>query len=191
MPEEVDTAIRPAEPRDLEVCARIIEDCYGDVPLFMPTSGERMAARLERGGAEAAQIHWPRVYGWGDLYVYERDGRVLACAGFWDAGQNVREVWTHRRTGRRTVVEHAAVLDAGYARGCEDAYVALLHHLMRLAGDAGRNRLAVWLDRDPRIVSMLAEQYDLWAETRALQCSFDEGTSTEGIERPYIDLAYW
>lgn len=189
--EERDTAIRPAEPRDLAECARIIESRYGETPFFIATSAEQLAARLDRGGFQDSRGYWPRVYGWGDLYVYERAGRVLACAGFWDAGEHVREVWTHRRTGRRTVVEQAAVLDAGYDAGAEDAYVALLHHMMRLAGDAGRNRLAVWLDRDPEIVDALSQRYEVYQETRALQCSLENDAPPEELSQPFVDLAYW
>lgn len=183
--------IRPAEPQDLEACARLINERHRDVPYFIPTSAERLAARLERGGFADERGLWPRVYGWGDLYVLERAGRVVACLGFWDAGLNVREVWVHRRSGRRTVVESAAVLDAGFERGAEAAFVCLVDHAMRLTSDSGRNRLAIWLDREPDLVSALEQRYAVTSETRIQQCSLEDGRPPLQLERPFVDLAYW
>lgn len=184
-------AIRPATPRDLDACAALIKGRYGSAPFFIPVSGASLADRLERAGHVDAPHLWPCVYGWGDLYVYESGGRILACAGFWDAGKHMREVWVHTPSGKRTVVENAAVLDAGFEDGCEDAYLQLLHHLLRRANDSGRNRLSVWLDREPSVLASLQEHYAVVPEVRSLQCSLEDGQPPGEVDRPFVELAYW
>lgn len=186
-----DPGIRRAEPRDLDACSRLINERYGNVPFFLPTTPERLALRLERAGFADKELVWPRVYGWGDLYVCEKNGRVVACAGFCDAGANVREVWVHKRTHRRAVVETAAVLDAGYANGADDQFIQLVHHCMRLTSNSGRNRLAIWLDREPKLVEALSDRYGVVAETRSLQCSLEDGLPPASLEQPFVELAYW
>ena len=190
-PPTCDPHIRPAERGDLEQCARLISSRYGEAPMFFPTSADRLAARLERGGFTDERQTWPHVYGWGDLYVYERDSRIVACAGFWDSGKNLREVWVHKRSGRRTVIENAALLDVGCEDGAEEALLGLIDHAMRLMNESGRNRLAIWLAREAQLLCALAERYTVTSETRALQCSLEDGAPPAALDRPFVDLAYW
>lgn len=184
-------AIRPAQVCDLDACAGLINARCESAPFFIPVTGASLAARLERGGFTDARGVWPHVYGWGDLYVYEDQGRIVACGGFWDAGRNVREVWIHARSGKRTVVENSAMLDSAFEDGREDAYLQLVHHLLRKANDSGRNRLTVWLDREPDVASALAEHYSVTPEVRSLQCSLENGVPPARAEMPFVDLAYW
>ena len=68
------------------------------------------------------------VYGWPDYFVVEEDGKVVACAGLWDKGKNVREVWCHKETGEKRSFDSTALLDFGYAQGREDAMALLLRY---------------------------------------------------------------
>ena len=63
----------------------------------------------------------PDVYGWPDYYVLEEQGRVVACAGLWDRGRDMRDRWRHKTGGEEEkVLATADVLDFGFEPGREE-----------------------------------------------------------------------
>ena len=69
--------------------------------------------------------------------LWQRDEvqAIVACGGLWDKGRDVREVWEHKETGDRRVLEPTALLDWGHAPGREDAMsVRVAARLMREQG---------------------------------------------------------
>ncbi|MBE0611215.1 MAG: hypothetical protein IH609_17670 [Dehalococcoidia bacterium] len=83
------------------------------------------------------------------------------------------------------------MLDSAFEDGREDAYLQLVHHLLRKANDCGRDRPTVWLDREPEVASALADHYSVTPEVRSLQCSLENGLPPAKAEKPFVDLAYW
>lgn len=83
------------------------------------------------------------------------------------------------------------MLDWAFGDGREDAHLQIVHHLTRKANDSGRNRLTVWLDREPEVASALADHYSVTPEVRSLQCSLENGLPPAKAGKPFVDLVYW
>jgi hypothetical protein len=126
------------------------------------------------------------VYGWDDYWVLEEQGRIVACAGLWDRGRDIRDRWRHRETGEEKVIEVTGVLDFGFAAGREEAMARLLRFLIGETERLKRDYLAVPLDRLPKVAAELSDLEPL-PETRALRWDLADPPVT----RPYTDLAYW
>lgn len=185
-----DAGIRPAGPADLQACAALIEIARAGFDFTPPVTAQTLEERMAIAGAAPRDVFWPHVYSWGDLFVVERSGRIVACAGLWDAGRDLREVWRHPTLGRR-VIEGTVVLDAGFAPGHERAFVRLLEHLARRSDELGRNRMTALLMPFPGVVERL-DRFRVGTETRSLQFSIEERLDRAlPAVRPLIDLAYW
>jgi hypothetical protein len=127
------------------------------------------------------------------MFVLEEHGKIVACAGLWDRGRDVRDRWRHRETGEERVVDCTYVMDVGRADGADDALAALLGHLLALTGDLNRSTMVVALEFLPDTLAALA-----WAEpepeTRTLETMGYTGPDQRVdavITRPYTDLGYW
>ncbi len=187
------SAISQAQPSDVPGCVELINQSHHGLDLFRPYTVEFLRARLDGPVAGLQPDFHSHVYGWEDFYVLEEDGRVIACAGLWDRGNDMREVWRHRETGERRTVASTALMDFGYAEGREDAMAQLVNHLAGETAELGRDSLIAPLQFAPQLVEEL-EPHDPRAETRALQFQIEPDISElEGISlsRPYTDLAYW
>ena len=44
------------------------------------------------------------IYGYEAYYLLEDEGEIVACAGLWDRGRDLRERWRHRESGNERVV---------------------------------------------------------------------------------------
>ena len=127
------------------------------------------------------------------MMVLRDGGEIVACAGLWDRGRDVRDRWSHRTTGEERVVDSTYVLDTGFALGCEDALADLLGHLLATTGELGRTTMVVALEFLPEVISRLR-----WADPQPEQRILETMGFSEGdlrvdvtITRPYTDLGYW
>jgi hypothetical protein len=139
-------------------------------------------------------VWWASVYDWNDYFVLEEAGHIVACAGLWDRGRHVREVWVHKDTGERQVLECTALMDYGYDDGREDAMARLLGYLIGRTQELGRSELMAGIEWLPKLVERV-HAYEPSTETRALNVDVyndEKGIDLEvTVTRPYTDLAYW
>ena len=183
--------IRKARPADVARCVGLINRTHRGLDLFRPYSADFLSNRLDDGTwgdrpTEAWHGEWSHVYGWDDYYVLEEGGRVVACAGLWDRGRDMRDRWRHTETGEEKVIAVTAVLDFGFEPGGENGMARLIAFLISETHRLGRDYLAVPLDHLPALAACL-EEYEPVPETRALRWGLPEPP----ITRPHIDLAYW
>ena len=187
------TGIRPAHRTDLPQCIELINRTHAGFDLFRPYCEEFLETRLDDSFWGPRPEWWPRVYTWDDYFVLEEGGRIVACAGLWDRGAHLREVWLSRDSGERRTIECGALMDFGCAEGREDALARLIEYLAGATQGLGRERLMAPLEQLPdvlgRLVALVAG-----SETRSLQWRMSEqsGALRElRPARPYTDLAYW
>ena len=142
------------------------------------------------GGAWGEGPAWrQRTYGWADVVVLEEGGDVVACAGLWDRGRDMREVW-RSPDGAQRLVEVAAALDLGCAAGREDALAALLRDLAGRAADLGRQSLMVDLSHLPAVAERLSDLGSA-AEQRILEWSPFAPGLPDRLGECFLDLRYW
>ena len=187
--------LRLVEPGDLTRCVELINATHAGLDLFRPYTTEFLEMHLDDPFWGAKPPFWAKVFGWDDSWVVEDvgGGGIVACGGLWDKGRDVREVWTHKETGDRRVLEPAALLDWGHAPGREDAMAALVHHFLGQTAALGRTHLLAPLEHTPAVLARL-EGLPHRTETRAMKCMgfhSPELTVEAHITRPYTDLAYW
>lgn len=179
--------IRTARPDDLGRCVALINRTHGGRDLFRPYTHEFLADRLDVGFSAPGPHSWRPAYCMNDFCVLERNGEIVACAGVWDRGRDLRERWRHRETGEERLISAAALLDLGFADGREDALAALIEHLIGAADALGRDYLLAPLATIPQVAEILA-RHDPVPETRYLQWRAE----TPSITAPtYVDLVYW
>ena len=179
--------VRTAREDDLTRCAELINRTHAGRDLFRPYTREFLRERLNVGLEEIGQPFWTPPYALSDLYVFERGGEIVACAGLWDRGRDMRERWQHRETGEERVVSATALLDFGYADGQEDALAALIEHLIGVTHALGRDYLLAPLETQPRVAELL-RAHDAVPEVRYLQWRADEPAITPPV---HVDLVYW
>jgi hypothetical protein len=187
------TGIRKGRRSDARRCAALINRTHRGLDLFRPYSADYLKERLEDCGWGPKPDFITRVYGWDDYYLLEEDGQVIACAGLWDRGRDVREVWRHKTTGETTVIEPTALMDFGFAEGREDAMERLIAYLLGVTQERGRHELLAPIERLPELVERLAK-FDPGEETRTMAAEgFHEADLDVDVvvRRPYTDLAYW
>lgn len=187
--------IRPAQRSDLRRCLALINRTHRGFDMFRPYTQDFLEQRLDDPSWGEKPPFWQPVYGWPDYWVLEEHGTPLACAGLWDKGKNVREVWRHKETEEVRRFDAAALLDFGYAEGREDAMARLIGHLAGLTRDLSRTHLLAAIEHLPRLVERLQELHPT-TETRALHWQLydpaqDNWRIDAGLGRPYTDLAYW
>ncbi len=181
--------VRPIAEGDLVVCAEMINRAQAGLDLYRPYGPESLKSVLDEGvWGERSRWHRP-VYGWSDVFVLEEDGRLVACAGLWDRGRDMREVW-RSQTGEERRVEVGAVLDAGCAEGREDALARLIRHLNSLCAERGRTDLIAGLEHLPEVRASLAD-LDPRIESRTLEWSPYGPPAPAALGECFIDLRYW
>jgi hypothetical protein len=181
--------LRPVEPRDLSRCAELINRTHDGLDLFTPYGPESLRHMLD-GGVWGERPPWrPAVYGWADFHVVEQAGRIVACAGLWDRGRDMREVW---RTvgGQERRVEVAAALDLGCEAGCEDALADLLRDFASRSAALGRQMLIADLEHLPEVASRLAD-LEPRLESRTLEWSPYMPALPRTLGECHLDLRYW
>jgi hypothetical protein len=179
--------VRPIAEADLAACAEMINRTHAGLDLFAPYGPESLRLVLdERFWGPAWR---QRIYGWPDVFVLEENGRVVACAGLWDRGRDMREIW-RSQTGEERRVEAAAALDIGCAAGRDDALARLLRHLAALAAERGRQSLMVDLEHLPAVSAELAD-LDPRIESRTLEWSPYVPELPRTLGECFLDLRYW
>jgi len=181
--------IRPVAADDLAECAALINRTHAGLDLFAPYTADSLKAVLDEGFWGERATWRPPVYGWSDFLVLEEDGRLVACAGLWDRGRDMRERW-RSKDGETRLVEVAAALDIGCAAGREDALARLLHHLAGLAAAKGRQSLIVDLERLPAVTRELAD-LEPRVESRTLEWSPYTPALPAKLGECSLDLRYW
>ena len=131
------SGVRAVRRPDVRRCVALINRTHRGLDLFRPYSEEFMCTRLDDPYWEPKPPFWLPVYGWPDYYVLEEKGRVVACAGLWDRGKHIREVWRHKRNGEQRTVETTALMDFGYESGREDAMARLMRYLVGRTHELG------------------------------------------------------
>jgi N-acetylglutamate synthase-like GNAT family acetyltransferase len=183
------TGIRKATVEDLPRCVELINRTNDGLDLWRPQSVERLSDKLsegiwgERPPGFPGQMH---VYGWDEFYVLEENGSVVACAGLWDRGRDIRDRWRHKESGEEKVIEVTCVLDFGFADERERSMARLIEFLIGVTATLGRDYLTVPLDWLPALAEQLGPLEPV-PETRALRWGLREPE----ITKPYTDLVYW
>jgi hypothetical protein len=181
--------IRRIAEADLAECAALINRTHAGLDLFAPYSADGLKSVLDDGFWGDRPAWRPAVYGWNDLFVLEDAGAIVACAGLWDRGRDMRERWRSKE-GETRLVEVAAALDLGCAAGREDALARLLRHLAGLAAEKGRQSLIVDLERLPAVKAELAD-LEPREESRTLEWSPYAPALPATLGACFIDLRYW
>ena len=181
------TGIRPVRDSDIPRCVDLINRTHAGRDLFRPYTPEQLSDRLDEGTWGARPPGWTSVYSWPDFFVVEDAGEILACAGLWDRGRDVRERWVHRENQQERTISVTAMLDVGCAEGREDALAWLIEYFAGLTRDYGRDFLTVHLETMPAVADAVAHLQPE-PETRYLQWR----TDTPAMQPPpYVDLVYW
>jgi hypothetical protein len=179
--------IRSATPADLPRCVELINRTHAGRDLFRPYTVEYLHDRLDPGFVPPGPFATLRPYTFDDLYVVERAGGIVACAGSWDRGRDLHERWRHRESGAERLLSIVSMLDIGLAEGHEDAVAALTEHGINLAHERGRDYFVAPFEVHPEIASMLAGHEPV-AETRYMQWRAE----TPALRVPaHLDLVYW
>jgi hypothetical protein len=181
--------IRPVAESDLAQCATLINRTHAGLDLFAPYDAGTLKAVLDEGFWGERPQWRTAVYGWNDVFVLEEDGVIVACAGLWDRGRDMRERW-RSKDGETRMVEVAAALDIGCAAAREDALARLLRHLAGLAAAKGRQSLIVDLERLPGVRAELAD-LEPRVESRTLEWSPYAPTLPAALGDCFLDLRYW
>ncbi len=180
-------AVRLARSEDIERCVYLINRTHAGRDLFRPYTPEFLTERLDIPSAETVPPGWRPAYCRDDFYVVERGGAIVACAGLWDRGRDLRERWRHRETGEERVISVAALLDIGCAEGHEQALADLIEDFIGMTGALGRDYLLAPLETLPNVEGLLAHNEPV-PETRYLQWRGE----TPAITAPtHLDLVYW
>jgi hypothetical protein len=185
--------VRKGRRSDASACVALINRTHRGLDLFRPYTVDFLQRRLDDRGWGPKPHFIVHVYDWNDYYVLEEGGRIVACAGLWDRGRDVREVWRHKETGETTVIEATALMDFGYAEGREDAMARLLGYLIGVSHDLCRQELLAPIEQLPALLECVAS-FEPGPETRHLAFEgFHEGDLhvDAEVKRPYTDLAYW
>lgn len=181
------SGIRPAALGDLEACVTLINRTHEGRDLFRPYTPSSLMERLDAGLTPGLRSPARRPYALSDVYVLERRGEVVACAGLWDRGRDLHERWRHRTTGEERIVAVTALVDYGFAAGQPDALAALIRHLIGVTHELRRDYLVAPLETLPEVAAELASREPI-PETRYLQWRAE----TPAITPPtYLDLVYW
>ena len=116
-----DPRVRPTTRADLDRCIELINRTHDGLDLFRPYSTDYLRQRLDQRTWGPKPPFIAHIYGWDDHLVLcdETTGEVVACAGLWDRGRDVRERWRNTSTGEERTVDDACVLDFGCAEGRE------------------------------------------------------------------------
>lgn len=185
--------LRKATRTDAARCVPLINRTHKGQDFFRSYTADFLIERLDDCGWGPKPDFIELVYNWNDYYVLEEDGKIVACAGLWDRGKHVREVWREKATGKTTVIEPTALLDFGYARGREDAMAKLLGYLIGVTSELGRQELLAPIEQLPRLVELMSP-YEPVIEARTLAYDgWDEGGIKVSVKvrRPHTDLVYW
>ena len=190
------TGIRKARRANMRRCVALVNRTHRGLDLFRPYTEVFLQHRLDEGFWAEKPSWWDRLYGWQDYYVLEEEGRIVACAGLWDRGKDMRERWRNESTGEEQVIAATALMDFGHEASQEESMARLVGYLIGETDRLERDYLMAPLEHLPSVAGLL-ERYEPVPETRGMQwTTFDEDGQPMAVpdpvvSRPYTDLAYW
>jgi hypothetical protein len=190
------TGIRKVAAEDLEACVELINRTHDGLDLFTPFTVDDLRFQLDERLRGRRPNWWGQFYGWPNFYVLEEEGRIVACAGLWDKGANVRERWRLKSTGDSKLIDTTALIDFGFAGGHEDAMARLISYLIGETARLGRGYLVAPLQYLPEVAGRL-EHYEPIPERRGLLWrtfgdNFEQMPEPDPpMTRPFSDLRYW
>lgn len=190
------SGIRKITSAEVDRSVELINGTHDGLDLFGPYTSDGLRFQLDERIWGAKPDWWGRLYGWEDYYVLEEDGRIVACAGLWDKGANVRERWVLRASGDEKLIDTTALVEFGFEKGRDDAMARLVGHLIGETERLGRGYLVAPLQFLPEVASRL-EDYEPIPERRGLVWRTFDGNFNQHPEpdppmtRPYTDLFYW
>ncbi len=185
--------VRPATEDDLPHCVELINRTHAGLDLFRPYTADYMDQRMSDPAWGPKPVFYPAVYGLDDYRVLEVDGSIVACAGLWDKGRDVREVWTNSADDTTFTVDPTAAMDVGFAEGRSEAMAELLSHLLAESAELGRSGLLAALEWMPGVLDAAADLAPT-TETRELHVQpfrMPDLNVDLTVRKPYVDLAYW
>lgn len=190
------TGIRLASEPDISSCIELISRTHDTCDLFTPYTVETLRFQLDERLRGRRPNWWGQLYGWQNYYVLEDGGRIVACAGLWDKGANVRERWRLRSTGDEKLIETTAVIDFGFAEGREDAMARLISYLIGESSRLARGYLAAPLQFLPEVAERLEDHGPIPERRGLLWRTFGDDFQQmpepdPPMTRPYSDLRYW
>jgi hypothetical protein len=184
--------IRVATETDYPRCAELINRTHAGLDLYRPYDAVSLALALDGGYWGQRQGDLPQTYGRTDFHVLEdAAGGIVACAGLWDRGGDMREVWRNTQTSEERRVEVACALDLGCEAGGEAALAELLRDLTAKARGLGRPTLIADLDHLPDVAAALSDLTRGWSRgrwsgartRRGCPVSWASASSTSGTGR--------
>lgn len=190
------TGIRLVSESDLPDCVELINRTHGACDLFTSYTVDALSFELNERLRGRRPNWWGQLYGWPNYYVLEDGGRVVACAGLWDKGANVRERWRLKSTGDEKLIDTTALIDFGFAEGREDSMARLISYLVGKSAELRRGYLVAPLQYLPGVAELL-EDYEPIPERRGLLWrtfgdDFQQMPEPDpAMTRPLSDLRYW
>ncbi len=190
------TGIRKGAVSDLERCVGLINRTHDGLDLFRPYTVESLRFRLDERIWGAKPDWWGHIYGWDEFFVLEQADRIVACAGLWDKGANVRERWRLKATGAEKLIDTTALVDFGFEEGREEASAGLIAYLIGETQTLGRGYLVAPLQFLPDVAAELADREPITERRGLIWRTFDGNfnpitPADPPITRPYTDLFYW
>lgn len=182
--------VRAASRADAAACAALINRTHEGLDLFAPLDAGALTLKLDGQVWGEKPAWWKPIYEWPDFHVFERDGRITACAGLWDRGRDIRERWLNPATGETRAYDGAALLDFGCEDGGEEDLAALIRHLVGVSHKVGRTSLAAPLGALPKVAQSLSD-LDRRPETRILEWSPYAPFLPRELGEVFIDLRFW
>ena len=186
------SGIRPAQREDLAACVALINRTHRGLDLFRPYTDEFLEQRLDNPCWGPKPWFWTNVYGWEDFHVLEEEGVIVACAGLWDRGRHMREVWRDTQTGATRTIDATGLMDFGLAEDRDDAMARLIEYLVGETERLGRGRLMAPLQFLPELTERL-KHLESVRDTRPVYWQPGPEARKLGLKltKPYTDLAYW
>lgn len=192
-----DAGIRPGRVEDFRACVRLINRTHKGLDLFRPYTEEFLFDKLHEWTWSVDKPDWfTHVYWLPNFYVLEENDNIVACAGLWDRGEHVREVWKHKEREETKTIATTCVLDFGFMRGREDAMSRLTEYLIGRTDELKRDFLVAPLQYLPRVAQRLAHLEPV-PERRGITWLMQkpEGGWMYPVDPPlgraYVDLIYW
>ncbi|MDZ4052437.1 MAG: hypothetical protein U1E24_04115 [Phenylobacterium sp.] len=189
-PLEWPAGARKARPEDFDACAALINRTHAGLDLFHPLGEEGLSQRLNRGAWGATPAWSPVVYGPEDFFVLERRGRIVACAGLWDRGRDVRELWRHKVRDESMTVSSTVVLDFGCEAERDQELALLVRGLIGKTSELGRTCLCIHSETHPALVEALSDLTQR-EEPRILEWSPYTLDLKAELGSVSLDLRYW
>jgi ribosomal protein S18 acetylase RimI-like enzyme len=180
---EVDVAEAQGRPEripeeQLAEAVRLVNMTHAGEDFFEPLTLESLTERLGRD----------RQYSIDNLYGMFEGGTLVAVGGLWDKGASTERICVERATGVTARSRGAAVVDWGWAPGCEGAFSELLRGIAAEARTLGRSTLTIC---EPSLGALPDPGLPVRRWAAALFTPTIEPPPAESIRGLYVDMLYF